>query len=202
MLTFLIRHPVCPAEIDIAPDPRALGLHLRSLTLKKALEVDRLPKVGETLDLAGTEIDETPLIAGWSIPESGGRWTLGHEAIIGWSVRGQEQDLTLLIDGFPFLHEEAPRQTIELWANDRRIANWRFQIDTASPLPARISIPHRLIRNRDVLMLTFLIRHPVCPAEIDMSPDPRALGLYLRSLTLKKAPRATKRGHPRRINRP
>jgi hypothetical protein len=185
MLTFRIRHPVCPAAIDMSPDPRPLGLHLRSLELKKALELDRLPKVGDKLDLAGT--DETSLIAGWSPSEPGGRWTLGHEATVAWDIRGEEEDLTIRVNGFALLHEKAPRQEIELWANDRRIASWRFQMDKASPLPARISIPRRLIRNRHVLMLTFRIRHPVCPAAIDMSPDPRPLGLHLRSLELKKA---------------
>src|SRR6185369_13956039 len=96
-----------------------------------------------------------------------------------------EEDLTIRVNGFAPLHEKAPFQDVELWANDRRIASWRFQMDTASPLPARISIPGRLIRRRDVLMLTFRIRNPVCPAETAI--DTRALGLHLRSLRLKKA---------------
>ena len=187
MLTFRIRNPVCPAELGISPDKRALGLHLCALTLKPALEVDRLPKVGDTLNLANTGIDEPSLIAGWSGPEPTGRWTLGHEATVAWDIRGQEEDLTIRIDGFALLYEKTPLREIDLWANDRRIASWRFQIDTASPLPARISIPRRLIRNRDVLMLTFRIRNPVCPAELGISPDKRALGLHLCALTLKPA---------------
>ena len=102
----------------------------------------------------------------------------GHEATVAWCVRGQDQDLTLLIDGIPALHEKAPLQRIDLWANDRRLASWRFQMDTVSPLPARVLVPRGLIRNRDVLMLTFLIRRPAYPV---------AKGLYLRSLTLKAA---------------
>ena len=185
MLTFRIRNPVCPAELGISPDTRALGLHLCSLTLKTA--VDRLAKVGDTLNLADTGIDEPSLIAGWSFPEPGGRWTLGHEATVAWDIRGHEEDLTLRVDGFALLYEKTPLREIDLWANDRRIASWRFQIDAASPLPARIPIPRKLIRNRDVLMLTFRIRNPFCPAELGISPDTRALGLHLCSLTLKTA---------------
>src|SRR5207249_3162927 len=96
MLTFRIHNPVCPAEIDMSLDPRALGFHLRSLTIEVASE--RLPKVGDTLDLAATEIDDAPLIAGWSSPEPAGRWTLGREATIAWSVKGQEEDLILGVD--------------------------------------------------------------------------------------------------------
>ena len=139
-------------------------------------DTDRLPKVGDTLKLGGPEFEDAPFIAGWSIPEPTGRWTYGHEATIAWCVRGQDQDLTLLIDGIPALHEKAPLQRIDLWANDRRLASWRFQMDTVSPLPARVLVPRGLIRNRDVLMLTFLIRRPagiICA------------GLCLRSLTLK-----------------
>ena len=142
-------------------------------------DIDRLPKVGETFKLGGPEFEEAPLITGWSIPEPTGRWTVGQEATIAWCVRGQDQDLTLLIDGIPALHEKPPLQRIELWANDRCLASWRFQMDTVSPLPARILVPRGLIRNRDVLMLTFLIYRPVCPVGIDTR------GLYLRSLTLK-----------------
>jgi hypothetical protein len=157
-------------------------------------DLNRLPQIGDTLDLAGTEIDDTPLISGWSIPELTGRWTLGHEATVAWDVRGQEEDLTIRVDGYALLlHEKMPLQDIELWANDRRIASWRFNIDTASPLPARISIPRKLIRNRDVLMLTFLIRRPVSPAENGMSIDTRPLGLHVRSLTLEAKRRFSKR---------
>src|SRR5262249_32942286 len=116
-----------------------------------------------------------------------GRWTLGQEAKMTWSVRGKEEDLILRVDGQPLLHERAPRQNVELWANGSCIANWPFQHGQVSPLPARISIPRKLIRNRDVLMLTFLNRNPVCPAELGISPDTRALGFRLRSLALKKA---------------
>ena len=99
------------------------------------------------------------------------------------------------------LHEKAPLQEIELLANDRRIASWRFQHGEVSPLPARLLVPRKLMRNRDVLTLTFLNRKPVCPAELGISPDTRALGFQLRSLTLKKARRGTEHGHPRPINR-
>jgi hypothetical protein len=141
-------------------------------------DLDHLPKVGDTIKLGGSEFDETALIGGWSTPKPTGRWTCGYEATLAWCVRGQDQDLTVLIDGIAALHEKESLQRIDLWANDRRLASWRFQMDTVSPLPAGILVPRGLIRNRDVLMLTFLIRRPV---GIDIR------GLYLRSLTLKAA---------------
>ena len=73
MLTFRIRKPVRPAELGISPDTRALGLHLCSLTLKKALELDRLPKVGDTLNLADNEIDAAKFLS--LNPDA---WRLGY----------------------------------------------------------------------------------------------------------------------------
>ena len=145
-------------------------------------DADRLPKVGDTLKLDCLELEETPFIAGWSIPEPAGRWTRGHEATVAWCVKGQTQDLALFIEGIPALHEKALLQQIDLWANDQRIASWRFKLNTLSQLPARIRVPGSLIRNRDVLMLSFLIRRPA---------GIHAQGLYLQSLTL----RAEKTGH-------
>jgi hypothetical protein len=142
-------------------------------------DIDRLPKVGDTLQLGGPQFEEAPLIAGWCLPEATGRWTLGEEVTIAWCVRGQDKDLTLLIDGVPALHEKGSIQRIDLLANDRRLASWRFQTNKA--LPTQVLIPRDLIRNRELLMLTFLIRRPVCPATIGT----RAFGLHLRSLTLK-----------------
>src|SRR5262249_23737144 len=62
-------------------------------------ELDRLPKVGSTLKLGGSDFDEeTALLGGWSDPLPTGRWAVA-EATVAWCVRGQHQDLTLLIDG-------------------------------------------------------------------------------------------------------
>jgi hypothetical protein len=141
-------------------------------------DITRLPKVGETLDLGDSEWEETALVAGWCAPESDGRWTYGLETTVAWCVQGQEQDLALLVDGNPGLHEKAPLQRIEIWVNDRRIASWRFPIGLPSSLPVRIPVPRYLFRNCDVLMLTFLIRRSGYEPGIDMR------GLYIRSLRL------------------
>ena len=139
-------------------------------------DTDRLPKVGDTLEPGGPNFDETPLIAGWWDPEPSGCWTSGPVATVAWCVRGADHDLTLLIAGEAALHEKESVQRIDLFANDRRIASWRFQTDTLSAPSTRVLVPGGLIRNRDVLMLTFLIHRPISEAQ---------KGLYLRSLTLK-----------------
>jgi hypothetical protein len=139
-------------------------------------DADRLPKVGDSLKFDGPEFEEAPFIGAWDMPEPTGRWTVGQEATVAWCVQGHDQELTLLIDGTPIFDEKAPLQLIDLWANDWHLARWRFQLGTASPLPARIRVPRGVKWNRDVLFVTFLIRrlgHPL---------DPR--GFFLRSVTL------------------
>jgi hypothetical protein len=130
------------------------------------------------LELSDARWEETALVAGWCAPEPNGRWTYGHEATVAWCVQGQDQDLALLIDGYPALYEKAPLERIEIWGNDRRIASWRLQFGAPHSLPARVSVPRHLIRKRDVLMLTFLIRRSAYSPGIDMR------GLYVRTLTL------------------
>jgi hypothetical protein len=214
MLSFVIKSPRSPAAVGESPDPRALGFHLHSISLTRAAvldtvagvlarptwlqrtlgrdryrvipAIDRLPQVGDELNLAGSNINETPLIAGWSHPEPTGCWTLGREATIAWSVRGHEGELELCVDGHAFLHKNAPTQSVQLWLNDRQVAQWHFQVGFDSPLPARIAIPAASIRNHDVLMLTFVIQSPSSPAEVGESPDTRALGFHLRSISLTK----------------
>ncbi len=151
---------------------------------RAAPDPSSLPKIGDTLTLAGLTIDETPLIHGWSNPEPTGRWTVGREATIVWSVHGCEHDLTLSIDGYALLYEQAPSQRIEMCFNDRRIAAWNFRFGGSSPLPAKIRIPHALFAKKDVASLTFLIQSPRSPAEFGVSDDVRPLGLHLRSLAL------------------
>jgi hypothetical protein len=215
MLTFVIASPCSPAAAGDSSDPRALGFHLRSISLTRAAvldtvvgilakptwlqrtlrrdryrvipALDRLPRVGDELNLVGPNVNETPLMAGWSHPEPTGRWTFGHEATIVWSVRGHEGELELRIDGHAFLHKNAPTKSIKLRLNDRQAAHWQFRIDGASPLPTRIAIPAALVRNRDVLMLRFDIQSPCSPAEVGESPDPRVLGFHLRSISLTKS---------------
>lgn len=137
-------------------------------------DIDRLPKVGDTLQLGGPAFEEIPLIAGWLNPEPAGRWAYGREATVAWCVRGQDEDLTLLIDGILTLHEEASGQRIELWANDHRIASWWLK--TGSAMPPQVTVSRDLIRNREVLVLTFFVHHPLSAA---------GRSFYLRSLTLK-----------------
>jgi hypothetical protein len=146
----------------------------------------RLPAVGDAIGVMGLPVDETPLVAGWGLPEPTGRWTVGHEATAAWRLTGGDAELDLLVDGYAFLHGEARRQDVEVWANDRLIATLQFRMGERSPLPARIRLSGRST-GTGVLFVTFLVRAPRSPVEVGLPSDQRALGLHVRRLALVRA---------------
>ena len=154
-----------------------------------SLDRDRLPKIGAALDFASTSADATPFVTGWGLPEPTGRWTVGSEAVIAWDVGDDHGNLFLHCDGDAFLSAAAPQQVVEVWANDRKMAEWEFALGRPSPLPARV--PLALAPDTPILFLTFRIRQPRSPAELGLSDDTRALGLHVRSLAIVAEPGAT-----------
>jgi hypothetical protein len=190
-VTLVVRAPRSPAELGLSADSRALGVNVRRLGLIRAgdrfpIDRERLPGVGEFLNLASTSTDETAFVAGWGAPEASGRWTIGAEAIIAWRVEADDGDLALVCEGGVFLDAEAPDQDVEVFANDRPIASWHFATDMPSPLPARVAVPPA--PNDGILLVAFRIRSPRSPAELGLSNDTRALGFRLRSLAIVRGP--------------
>jgi hypothetical protein len=188
LVTLLVRAPRSPAELGLSEDQRALGVHVRQLGLVRAgdrfaIVRERLPGVGELLNVAGAATDETPFITGWGGPEATGRWTVGAEATIAWRVGANDRDLALVGDGGAFLDAKAPVQDVEVWANDRPVAFWHFEIDAPSPLTTPVALPSPTPRT-GILFVTFKIRSPRSPAELGLSGDSRALGLHVRSLAI------------------
>ena len=186
-VTLLMRKLHSPAAAGLSEDQRALGIHVRRLGLVRSgsrftVDRERLPGVGDILNLTSTSIDETPFVMGWGEPETTGRWTVGTQATVAWRLEEGDGDLTLVCDGYAFLNTKAPDQQIEVWANDQSVASWHFAEGEVSPLPARVALP--LAPGVGILFLTFKIMSPRSPAELGLSSDARALGLYVRSLAV------------------
>jgi hypothetical protein len=186
-VSLLIRTPCSPAKLGISGDQRALGLYVQKLGLVAAggqLRVarERLPRVGDTLGLAGVTREEAALLYGWGAAEPIGRWTVGTEAVIAWCIGNKDADLTLVCDGEAFLPPEAPHQDVDVWANDQLAASWHFAADGQSPLPARVPLPR--MADADILLLTFRVRSPRSPVELGLGSDWRGLGLLVRSLAV------------------
>jgi hypothetical protein len=147
-------------------------------------DVAKLPRIGDRLDLR-VPIEETALVAGWSIPDPVGRWSLDRESTIAWYVEECPDDPTLHLDGYVLLYEQAPSQHIEVYLNDERIACWDFRFGKSPDLPAETLVPRSLLKGNDVAFLTFTIELPRSPAEFQVSDDSRPLGLHLRSVAFR-----------------
>jgi hypothetical protein len=186
-VTFLVRTPRSPAEVGFSGDTRQLGFHVQQLGLVRSggnLDVarERLPRIGDTLDLTAGPREDAALLFGWGIAESFGRWTVGAEAVIAWRIDGHDAGLALVCDGEAFLQPAAPRLDVEVWANDQLAASWHFAADTLSPLPRIVPLPR--MTGAEVLFVTFKIRSPRSAAEVGLSDDCRGLGLLLRRLAV------------------
>jgi hypothetical protein len=187
IVTLLIRKMHSPAALGLSGDHRALGIHLRRFGptcfgSRFAVDRERLPGVGDTLNLTGTSIDDTPFVIGWGGPETTGRWTIGIQATVAWRVEKGNSDLTLFCDGYAFLDSKMPEQEIEVWANQELVASWHFADGEASPLPARVALTSA--QEAGVLFVTFKISSPRSPVELGLARDARALGLHVRSLAI------------------
>lgn len=139
---------------------------------------------GVALDLTDPFSDETPMLAGWSIAEPGGRWTNGREASIAWRIGKARGPFLLFAEGTAFLGAGVPTLAAEIWANDRFVDTWRFEQGKPPPLPGFVTIPPLKPFRGGVLIVTFVIRSPRTPAELGMAQDRRRLGLYLRKILL------------------
>jgi hypothetical protein len=186
-VSLLVRAPRSPAALGLSGDQRALGIHVQKLGLVAAggqLRVarERLPRLGDTLKLAGGPMEEAAVLYGWGAAEPIGRWTVGTEAVIAWCIGDSDADLTLVCDGDAFLPPEAPHQDVDVWANDQLATSWHFAADAQSPLPARVPLPRTA--SAKLLFLTFRVRSPRSPLELGLGGDWRGLGLLMRSLTV------------------
>ncbi len=182
-ITFLVRNPRSPAELGLSSDHRALGFNVRQLALLPASEhTKRLPRIGDTLDLSDASADQAPFEQGWSAAEPTGRWTVGREAAIAWLAEPGDGELSLTCDGHAFVEGSMRSQNVEIWVDDRRVAEWRFdEHNTSIPdAPVLFARPS----DAGVVLVRFKIGTPSSPAELGLSSDARALGLHIRRLTI------------------
>jgi hypothetical protein len=186
-VSFLVRTPRSPAEIGLSEDPRPLGIYVQKLRLVRpggnpGVDRERLPCIGDTIDLTAGPRAEAPLLHGWGTAEAIGRWTVGAEAVVAWRIDRNDADLALVCDGEAFLPSGAPHQDVDVWANGQLAASWHFAADAQSPLPARVPLPR--MADAELLVVTFRIRSPRSPVELGVGSDWRRLGLLVRSLAV------------------
>ncbi|HEX2528376.1 MAG TPA: hypothetical protein VHL31_19000 [Geminicoccus sp.] len=124
------------------------------------------------------------LTDGWSIAEGGGTFSDMAEAELVLPVEPiADSDLQLRVKAWGFIHDEQPRQEVEVIANGQPVATWAFTM--SDRLGERMAtIPLDVARLQQPLSIVLRIPGAASPMELDMSLDARQLGIGLQWLRL------------------
>ena len=123
---------------------------------------------------------------GWGSPEEWGIWTTGKKANLNLPVNlGSRRSLKIYITSNSFLAPNHETQKVTILMNNTVIGTSTYTLD--SNLKTRAyEIPDSLLKTPgDLMSLVFLIENPISPASLDLSGDPRELGMGLISIMIR-----------------
>jgi hypothetical protein len=180
-LTFLVDEPRSPLALGWSTDDRALGIHLRTLSV---VELDRSMQAGDTLVISEASEVEQVLGDGWAVPEAKGVWTVEETASITLRVANPEPaGVDVVLGVVPFVTRKHPGLAVEVWVREQRVLAQVFR--HAEPVhPLRVPLPAAMLDDQGRATLELRIRDPARPLDVGASEDPRRLGVYLQSLAM------------------
>jgi len=159
----------------LARDPRARLLARRDLP---DLALSRVALADEATLRAAP-------VLGWSIPEQGGRWTDGDEALLAFRATGRAvADLPIAVRLRPFADPRRRPLAVEVWVNDRQADSWGFVGGDGSLQTRGLTVSRAVLAGRPVLSLALCVREPASPAALGLSQDARRLGVFVEELRL------------------
>jgi hypothetical protein len=166
------------AALNRPPQLRPLVANRR----RRRLRARDLPEVGiGRLDFSLGDVWRHAFIAGWGLPETGGRWTVDHEAVLAMRIATpRPRDLPVGIKVSPFL--TGKKLTVEVWANQHQVDLWHF-FPGEPQWPWRgFLVDGKALGERDTMIeFTFVIRTPRSPLALGVGRDPRLLGVFVQS---------------------
>lgn len=126
------------------------------------------------------------LVHGFSDIESWGVWTDGAEACIRIRLPASNAALLQLTFGVaPFVQSSHPHIEIEVMLNGISAATWSFSVATVTNIESRsLIVPLRRLGSSRHAWLTFHIKNPTSPMELNASSDSRRLGLGFKSFVV------------------
>jgi hypothetical protein len=144
-------------------------------------------RLGTTIDFAASGHASRYQLYGWSLPEASGVWTEGPEAgLVLMLAPPSAGRLELVAVVTPFLAKRHRRLRVDVVANDRQVAEWRFTRGTRA-VTERIRLDGMTGGGTTPLVLRFRISKPRSPASLRLSDDRRELGLFFQSLSIAPA---------------
>lgn len=120
-------------------------------------------------------------IFGWSNPEPDFTWTAGNFASIGFTLDNVSSDVILDVDGFPFLgNGNVSSQPVSVYVNNYYLTEWVFR-----GIERKVSvIPKEYFDNKKQTSISFIIPKATSPSTIQISEDPRILGIAVKTLRI------------------
>jgi hypothetical protein len=123
-------------------------------------------------------------VSGWSGTEPQFTWTQGTTAVLEMRVSPTTDQVVLKMTLAGFTKDpELPFQPVEVYVNDQKIADWQV---AAAPAEFSAAIPQEMTKNGGLLRITLKIPKATSPKELNMSSDPRVLGVSCVDLELAK----------------
>ena len=141
--------------------------------------------LGERISFAKGESGADYAVRGWARPEAWGTWSVGPAALLAFDLgEAPSRDLSLEIEGLPFVNRQHPRQRVELVVNGTPLQSLVYQRPQAFE-KRRMMIPRALLSG-DGRRVEIELRFPDArsPRELGRSDDDRRLGLGLVSVRL------------------
>jgi hypothetical protein len=183
-LSFVIEEPKSPAEVGWSADERRLGILLRAVALE---EVDRSVRPGERIVFTESSGAERLLCEGWSSLERAGVWTDGEQASLvlrPMDLPPAAAELVLAVSAF--VPSEHPELTVEVSALGEHLAGRVFRHGEAQRL-LRVPFPSASGAHGGRMLFKLHLSDPARPVDLGLGDDPRALGLHLEWLMVRKS---------------
>jgi len=122
-------------------------------------------------------------VSGWSQTEKEFTWSEGKSAQLALKIPSDPGALTLVIKlGALISRPAVPYQTVEVFANGQKIADWAVA-DTAD-FSARI--PEEITKKGDILNIELRVPNATSPKALGLGDDSRILGVRVYSVELKR----------------
>ena len=165
-----------------------------SWTPSEAADIDRTATTShDQVDLTrffgvGGAITER-LLAGWSAPEDNQNWNDGPEVAYSLQVSPPPRKACIIrVEGVPFIHDQAPCQTLTLYVNGLRLGWWSLDTARRVVLEARIEPEQWIIRDGVAIGdVRWHIPHSTSPQQVGAGADERKLGFCFMSITVASA---------------
>jgi hypothetical protein len=123
-------------------------------------------------------------VSGWSQTEKEWTWSEGKSAQLALPIPSDPGTLTLVIKMGALVSRPAvPHQTVEVFANGQKIADWEVAADTAD-FSARI--PAEVTKSGGILNIEFRVPNATSPKALGLGDDSRILGIRVYSVELKR----------------